>query len=89
MLLEVADGLVEHDIDVDIVLVRSGGALRHSVPSAARVIDLHVKRTLFAGRRLRRYLATERPTVVISALTPTNVANVIVTRLSAPAFRPS
>ena len=32
MLLEVAHGLVEHEIDVDIVLVRSGGALRDSVP---------------------------------------------------------
>jgi glycosyltransferase involved in cell wall biosynthesis len=84
VLLEVAHGLLEHDIDVDIVLVRSGGALRESVPSAARVVDLHAKRTLFAGRRLRRYLARESPDVVISALTPTNVANVVVTRLVRP-----
>ena len=84
VLLEVAHGLLEHEIDVDIILVRSGGALRDSVPNGARVIDLNVKRTLFAGRRLRRYLARERPTVVISALTPTNVANVVVTRLVRP-----
>ena len=84
VLLEVAHGLVEHGIDVDIVVVRSGGALRDSVPKAARVIDLRVKRTLFSGLRLRRYLARERPAVVISALTPTNVANVVVTRLVRP-----
>src|SRR5262249_40171972 len=84
VLLEVAHGLVERDIAVDIVLVRPGGALRHAVPPAARVVDLHVKRTRFAGRRLRRYLARERPAIVISALTPTNVVNVVVTRLVRP-----
>jgi glycosyltransferase involved in cell wall biosynthesis len=84
VLLEVAHGLVEHGIDVDIVLVRSGGVLRGSVPDSARVVDLDVERTLFAGRRLRRYLARERPTVVISALTPTNVANIVVSRLVRP-----
>jgi glycosyltransferase involved in cell wall biosynthesis len=84
VLLEVAHGLIEHEIDVDIVLVRSGGALRDTAPKAARIVDLHAKRTLFAGRRLRRYLARERPTVMISALTPTNVANIVVSRLVRP-----
>ena len=84
VLLELAHGLVERDIDVDIVVVRSGGALRDAVPSAARVVDLHARRTLFAGRRLRRYLARERPAVVISALTPTNIASVVATRLVRP-----
>jgi glycosyltransferase involved in cell wall biosynthesis len=84
VLLEVAHGLIEHEIDVDIVLIRPGGALRDAVPDAARVVDLDAKRTLFAGRRLRRYLARERPAVVISALTPTNVANVVVSRLVRP-----
>jgi glycosyltransferase involved in cell wall biosynthesis len=87
VLLEVAHGLVERDIEVDIVLVRPGGALRHAVPDAARVVDLHVARTLFAGRRLRRYFVRERPEVVISALTPTNVVNVVVTRLVRPRVR--
>jgi glycosyltransferase involved in cell wall biosynthesis len=84
VLLEVAHGLAERDVEVDVVLVRPGGALRDAVPEAARVVDLNVKRTLFAGRRLRRYLVHERPTVVISALTPTNVANILVTRLVRP-----
>jgi glycosyltransferase involved in cell wall biosynthesis len=84
VLLEVAHGLVARSIDVDIVLVRPGGALHHAVPPGARVVDLHVKRTLLAGRRLRRYLARERPAVVISALTPTNVVNVVVARLVRP-----
>jgi glycosyltransferase involved in cell wall biosynthesis len=84
VLLEVAHGLIEHGIDVDVVLVRPGGALSHAVPDAARVIGLDSTRTLLAGRRLRRYLARESPAVVISALTPTNVANVVVTRLVRP-----
>jgi glycosyltransferase involved in cell wall biosynthesis len=84
VLLEVAHGLVEHGVAVDIVLVRPGGALRDAVPDDARVVDLHAQRTLLAGMRLRRYLARERPDVVISALTPTNVANVVVSRLVRP-----
>jgi len=84
VLLEVAHGLVERGIDVDVVVIRSGGPLRDSVPDAARVVDLDVKRTLFAGRRLRRYLVRERPAVVISGLTPTNVANIVVSRLVRP-----
>src|SRR5262249_30026972 len=84
VLLEVAHGLVEHGIDVDVVVVRPGGALRGAVPDEAQVVDLDVKRTLFAARRLRRYLAAERPDVVISALTPTNVAAVVVARLVRP-----
>ncbi|MCA1702779.1 MAG: glycosyltransferase, partial [Actinobacteria bacterium] len=82
--LDIARGLVDRSIGVDVVLVHKRGSLLGFVPAGARLVSLDVGRTVMAGPALRRYLARERPAVVISGLNPTNVANVVVSRLVRP-----
>ena len=82
ILIEIARGLLERSFDVDVVVVRREGSLVGAVPAGARLVDLGVRRTAFAGRSLWRYLRRERPVAVISALDPTNALNVAVARLA-------
>lgn len=84
MFLEIARGLLSRSFEVDVVLVKKEGSFLRSVPAEARVVNLGARRTVLAGPALRRYLARERPAVVISTLNPTNVANVVISRLVRP-----
>ena len=77
VMLGLAAGLAERRLHVDLVLVRAEGEYLHQVPEAVRVIDLNSHRTAASFLKLVRYVRRERPDVVLSALTPTNVVALI------------
>ena len=77
VMLGLAAGLAERGLHVDLVLVRAEGEYLYQVPEAVRVIDLNSHRTAASFLKLVRYLRRERPDVVVSALTPTNVVALI------------
>lgn len=84
--MEIARGLLGRGIAIDVVVVRNAGALREAIPVGAELVELGTPttRTASAIGALRRYLVRRRPATVMSALDPTNVANVLVTRTLRP-----
>ena len=77
VMLSLAAGLAERGLHVDLVLVRAEGEYLHQVPEAVRLVDLDSSRTVASLLKLLRYIRRERPEVILSALTPTNVAALI------------
>ena len=76
-MLVLAAGLSDRGIPVDLVLVRSEGEYLNHVPEAVRLIDLNSHRTAASFLSFLRYLRRERPTAVLSALTPTNMVALV------------
>jgi glycosyltransferase involved in cell wall biosynthesis len=82
--LDLAQGLLDRSIDVDVVLVRDEGPLRDSVPSGAELVTLGGKEVSRAVPRLARYLRSRRPDVVVPAITHMNLCTLLAARLVRP-----
>lgn len=82
--LDLATGLLEAGVDVDLVVGSFRGALTGSVPDGARVVDLGVARIARALGPLRRYLRDVRPDALVSGLTHANVLAVLAARSVRP-----
>jgi glycosyltransferase involved in cell wall biosynthesis len=81
-IVELANRLAEEGTAVDLVLIRREGPFLDRVSPRVRIVDLKAGRTVAGFIPLRRYLRRERPTALMSALTPVNIAAVITARLS-------
>jgi glycosyltransferase involved in cell wall biosynthesis len=77
VVLKLADGFGNRDVRVDIVVVKSEGALQSRVPSNVNLVDLEAGRIAKSLLPLMRYLQSSRPAVLVSALTPTNVISIL------------
>ena len=73
VMLDIAAGLVERDIPVDLVLVRASGHYQEIVPESVRLIDLNSHRTAASLLKLIAYLRRERPKALMSTLVHANV----------------
>lgn len=87
MLLNLAGGIIEQGVDVDLVLVRAEGPLLGAIPSNVVLVDLGTRRTMNSILALTKYLRRERPTALLSALTHVNVAAVLASLLAGPHTR--
>ena len=76
-MLDVASGLAERDLTVDLVTIRGDGPLSDQVPPHVRLVDLRAKRALVSLPPLLRYLRHSRPDVLISTGTTANVVALI------------
>ena len=72
-MLNIAAGLAERGMSVDLVLVRAEGEYLSQMPDGARLIDLNSHRTATSFLKLIRYLRRERPVVLLSTLAHANV----------------
>lgn len=72
VMLTLAGAFADRGLAVDLVLTRAQGAYEDAIPPGIRIIDLKAPRIIVALPRLVRYLRRERPTVMLSALAPTN-----------------
>ena len=84
MFLDIAEGLLASDVDVDVVVARDGGELRAAVPAGARTIVLGTSGVARCLPRLVRYVRDERPDAVISGLSHMNLASISACRLVRP-----
>lgn len=81
-MLNLAEGLLERGLRVDLVLVRARGELLESVPANARVVDLNVSHSVLALPGLVRYLRREKPVAVLASQTHLNVVAIWARALS-------
>ena len=72
--LNLAQGIAERGLKVDLVLQNAVGSFVSKVPSGVRVIDLKSPSILSKLLALMGYLRRERPTVLLSILDHINVA---------------
>ena len=73
VMLDLASGLSDRGIRVDLVLVKAEGDYLSQVPKGLRLIDLNSHRTLASLMKLVAYVRRERPAVLLSTLAEANV----------------
>ncbi len=66
--INLAEGLIQQDIKVDLLLTNCSGAFLSEVPPQVTIIDLKGKRVLFSLFALVRYLRARRPDLLYSVL---------------------
>jgi glycosyltransferase involved in cell wall biosynthesis len=68
ILLNLAEGIAARGFPVDLVLARAEGPYMSEIPNSVRVIDLKAPRVILCLPALVRYLRSERPAALLSAL---------------------
>ena len=72
-MLDVARGLAQRGMPVDLVLVKAEGQYIDLTPKNVRLVDLHSHRIAASLPKLLRYLRRERPAALLSTLAAANV----------------
>lgn len=80
--LNLATGLASQGQRVDLVLASETGDLLDQVPDSVRVVDLGAKRTITSLPGLMRYLRSERPDGLLSAINHANLVAIWASRLA-------
>jgi glycosyltransferase involved in cell wall biosynthesis len=73
VMVNLAEGITERGLPVDLVVASAKGALLGELPGVVRLVDLGSKRVLHSLPPLTRYLRRERPRVLISSMSHANV----------------
>lgn len=82
VLINLAGGMVDKGIEVDIVLASATGPFLSDVPAGVRVVDLKVSRVARSVLPLARYLRATKPDVLLGFLDHTNVTAIAASFLS-------
>ena len=77
VLVNLAHGMVEKDIRVDVVLGRATGPFLPHLPGSARVVDLRASRIACSVLPLARYLRKARPDALLAFQDHTSVAAIV------------
>jgi glycosyltransferase involved in cell wall biosynthesis len=86
--LNLAQGLLQIEgVQVDLVLGRAQGSFLKDIPAGVRLVNLDQNRMLKTILPLARYLRSERPDALVSALDYANVAAVLASVLSGTGIR--
>ena len=75
--LTLAQGFIDREHEVDLVVLRATGELMELVPAKARVIDLKVGRIRQAIRPLAKYLRQARPQALLAVMWPLTAVAVL------------
>lgn len=87
MMLHLAQGFVQKNLTVDLVLLRASGRLLQQVPANVRIVNLNCARTYLSLGKLWQYLRRERPKALISALEGPNLVAIVAKWLSGRKIR--
>jgi glycosyltransferase involved in cell wall biosynthesis len=82
VIVNLAQGITERGIRVDLVIVAAKGALLDQLPPAVRLVDLGASRVLRSIGPLAGYLRRERPRVLVSSMGHANLVAVWAARLA-------
>lgn len=87
VMVSLANGLASRNLDVDLVLAREAGVYLNDVSRQVRIVGLDANRALGAMWPLARYLRSERPATLVSAMNYVNVIAHWARRLSGASTR--
>ena len=82
IILNLAQGITERGVPVDLVLATATGPLLEHLPPAVRLVDLGAPRVLLSLVALARYLRRERPRALVSSLSHANLVALWAARLA-------
>ncbi len=82
VMVNLAQGMTERGLPVDLVVAAAEGAFLEQVPPAVRLVDLRGGRVLQSLVPLTRYLRREQPRVLISSMSHANVVALWAARLA-------
>ena len=77
MRLALASALTADGYQVAIIVVHAAGPLAHQVPAGVTVVDLACRRVSCAALKLRRYVRSARPDILVSSLDHNNIAALV------------
>lgn len=80
--LNLAEGFLDQDITVDLVVADLRGRFISQIPDGVNVVNLGADRTLKAILPLRNYLNTIEPSVLLSGHTHANIAAILASKTS-------
>lgn len=86
-MLNLARGLARRGFRIDLLLARADGPYMSDIPDSVRLIDLKCKRVLKSVVPLVRYLRSEQPTAMLSALGHVNLVALWARRLAGVSTR--
>jgi len=81
-MLNLAEGFVQQNITVDLIVADYRGDFITKVPDEVSIIDLEVDRVLKSIIPLRQYLVNSKPNVLLSGHTHANIAAIIAGKMS-------
>ena len=82
VMVNLALGLADRGLQVDMVLVRNEGDHLPSLGDRIRIVTLGTRRTIRSITALAGYLRRERPVAIVSALVHVNIAAILAARLA-------
>jgi glycosyltransferase involved in cell wall biosynthesis len=82
VIVNLAQGITERGIPVDLVVGVAEGDFLDQVPPAVRLVDLRASRVIWSLGPLAGYLRRERPRVLVSSLSHANVVALWAARLA-------
>jgi glycosyltransferase involved in cell wall biosynthesis len=82
VIVNLAQGMVERGLPVDMVLAAADGVFLDHLPPQARVVDLGAGRLVRSLLPLTRYLRRERPRILVSSMTHANLIALWAARLA-------
>ena len=82
VVLNLAQGITERGLPVDLVLAAAEGTFLDQVPPAARLVDLRASRVLRSLGPLTGYLRRERPRVLVSSMGHANLVALWASKLA-------
>jgi glycosyltransferase involved in cell wall biosynthesis len=80
--VNLAQGMSERGLPVDLVVAAAEGAFLNQLPPAVRLVDLHAPRVLRSLFPLTSYLRRERPRALVSAMSHANLIALWAARLA-------
>jgi glycosyltransferase involved in cell wall biosynthesis len=87
VIANLAQGLIDQGLKVDLVLCRKWGRFLDKVPHEVRIIDLQAPRMLLSIFALTRYLKQEQPKALLSAQHYTNEVALLAKQLAGTSTR--
>lgn len=82
VMINLAQGFVEHQLSVDLVLVQAKGPYLSQLPAGVNIVTLNSSRLLLSIPKLIQYLKKKQPKFLLSALEDTNFVAILAGKIA-------